>query len=107
MNCLDSQRVLSDYHERRRQREEAKITVSVQNLVCEMMDVIECDESERGEEVLEMCDTVLDEIICDMFGVAPLTEEQKIVRSLITELVNESVEKACSRKKSVTIQSSK
>ena len=54
-----------------------------------------------------MCDTVLDEIICDMFGVAPLTEEQKIVRSLITELVNESVEKASSRKKSVTIQSSK
>ena len=107
MNCLDSQRVLTDYHERLRQREEAKITVSVQNLVCEMMDIIECDESERGEETLELCDTVLDEIICDMFGVAPLTEEQKIVRSLITELLNESVEKASSRKKSVTIQSSK
>ena len=107
MNCLDSQRVLTDYHERVRQREEAKITVSVQNLVCEMMDVIEFDESERSEETLELCDTVVDEILCDMFGVAPLTEEQKIVRSLITEMVNESVEKASSRKKSVTIQSSK
>ena len=107
MNCLDSQRVLTDFHERARLREEAKITVSVQNLVSEMMDIIECDESERIEEVTELCDTVLDEMLCDMFGVMPRTEEEKIVQSLLADLVSESVEKASTRKRSVTVQSNK
>ena len=106
INCLDSQKVLEDFHERARRREEAKITVSVQNLVSEMMDILEGDETERREEVWELCDTVLDEVVCDMFGVAPRTEEEKIVRSLLSELVSESVEKASTRKRSV-VQSNK
>ena len=106
INCLDSQKVLEDFHERARRREEAKITVSVQNLVSEMMDILEGDETERSEEVWELCDTVLDEVVCDMFGVAPRTEEEKIVRSLLSELVSESVEKASTRKRSV-VQSNK
>ena len=65
--------------------------MSVHNLMEEMMDIVECEE--KGEEGAEICETIVDEILCDMFGVRPLTEEEKVVKALVLELVSESVEK--------------
>ena len=103
LNCVDSQKILDDFHERARLREEAKIHVSVQNLVEEMMDIVETSESEQREEATEICDRLLDELVCDMFGVAPLSEHERAVRQVINEIISESVEKASSRKRSVTL----
>ena len=94
LNCVDSQKILDDFHERARLREEAKIHVSVQNLVEEMMDIVETSESEQREEATDICDRVLDELVCDMFGVAPLSEHERAVRQVINEIISESVEKA-------------
>ena len=94
LNCVDSQKILDDFHERARLREEAKIHVSVQNLVEEMMDIVETSESEQREEATEICDRLLDELVCDMFGVAPLSEHERAMRQVINEIISESVEKA-------------
>ena len=103
LNCVDSQKILDDFHERARLREEAKIHVSVQNLCDEMMDIVESSESERMEEVTDICDRVLDELVCDMFGVAPLSEDERTVRHILSEIISDSVEKASVRKKSVIL----
>ena len=96
--------MLEEHKTKTREREEAKIKVSVQNLVGEMMDIVEC--GEKGEEGVEICETIVDEILCGMFGVRPLTEEEKVVKALVLELVSESVEKGVAptiRKKSVIL----
>ena len=103
LNCVDSQKILDGFHERARLREEAKIHVSVQNLCDEMMDIVESSESERMEEVTDICDRVLDELVCDMFGVAPLSEDERTVRQILNEIVSDSVEKVSVRKKSVIL----
>ena len=103
LNCVDSAKILDNFHERERLREEAKITVSVQNLVEEMVDIIEASEEERHEEALDICDRVVNELVCDLFGVAPLSDEESFVRQIISQLVNESVEKGNPRKKSVIL----
>ena len=104
LNCVDSEKILEDFHERARLREESKIVVSVQNLVEEMIDVVETSESERLEDVTDLCDRVLDEIVCDIFGVPPLSDDERCVRQVLNEIINESVDKACSgRKKSVIL----
>ena len=73
LSCVDSGRILADFHERARLREvgicfsiekfitimmdapqEARITVSVQNLVEEMVDIVETGETERREEVAHL-----------------------------------------------------
>ena len=98
--CLE----LEDYKTKTREREEAKIKVSVQNLVEEMMDIVEC--GEKGEEGEEICETIVDEILCSMFGVRPLSEEEMVVKALVLELVSESVEKGVAptnKKKSVIL----
>jgi len=101
---VNNAKALEEHLARVKKREESKIKVSVQNLVEEMIDKIECwDDS---EEIEYMCENIVDELICDMFGVKPLTTEQKIVKSLVSDIVNESVEKGVapnSRKKSVTL----
>jgi hypothetical protein len=48
ISLVDNAKVLEDYKTKTRDREEAKITVAVQNLVEEMMDIVEC--REKGEE---------------------------------------------------------
>ena len=48
ISLVDNAKVLDDYKTKTRDREEAKITVAVQNLVEEMMDIVEC--REKGEE---------------------------------------------------------
>ena len=104
INCVNNTKVVEDYKTRIREREEARVKVSVQNLVEEMMDIIEF--GEKGEEGAEICDTIIDEMLCSMFGVKPLTEEEKIVKALVLEMISESVEKGVapsSRKKSVTL----
>eukprot|EP00090_Calanus_glacialis_P013101 TRINITY_DN21726_c0_g1_i3.p1 TRINITY_DN21726_c0_g1~~TRINITY_DN21726_c0_g1_i3.p1 ORF type:complete len:2006 (+),score=827.87 TRINITY_DN21726_c0_g1_i3:94-6111(+) len=104
ISLVDNAKVLEDYKTKTKEREEAKIKVSVQNLVEEMMDIVEC--GEKGEEGVEICETIVDEILCGMFGVRPLTEEEKVVKALVLELVSESVEKGVAptiRKKSVIL----
>ena len=103
LNCVDSAKILDDFHERARLREEAKIHVSVQNLCEEMIDIVESCESERLEEVTDICDRVLDELVCDIFGVAPLSEDERAVRQILNEIIGDSVEKASVRKKSVIL----
>ena len=46
---------------------------------------------------------VLDELVCDIFGVAPLSEDERTVRQILNEIIGESVEKASLRKKSVIL----
>ena len=75
---MDNAKVLEEHKTKTREREEAKIKVSVQNLVGEMMDIVEC-----GEEGVEICETFVDEILCNMFGVRPLTEEENVVKGLV------------------------
>ena len=77
--------------------------MSVQNLVEEMIDVVEASESELHEEVVDICDRLLDELVCDIFGVAPLSDDERAVRQVLNEIINESVEKASSRKRSVIL----
>ena len=54
-----------------------------------MMDIVEC--GKKAEEGVEICETIVDEILCNMCGVRPLTEE--VVKALVFELDSESVEK--------------
>ena len=52
------------------------------------------------------CETIVDEILCGMFGVRPLTEEEKVVKALVLELVSQNVEKGVAptnKKKSVIL----
>ena len=52
-----------------------------------MIDIIE-DE----EDILMMCEDILDDVICEIFGVPPPTESEKIVKKVLNEIVDESVE---------------
>ena len=63
--------------------------VSVQNLVEEMIDIVEEDEDKEM-----MCEDILEELLCDYFGVDPPTESEKIVRNLMGDIVDEAVETA-------------
>ena len=66
------------------------------------MDIVEC--GEKGEEGVEICETIVDEILCNMCGVRPLTEE--VVKALVLELVSQNVEKGVAptnKKKSVIL----
>ena len=45
-------------------------------------------------QVVDTCDRLLDELVCEMFGVAPLSDDERAVRQVLGEIINESVEKA-------------
>ena len=77
ISLVDNAKVLDNY--------KTKIKVSIQNLVEEMRDIVEC--GEKGEEGVEICETIVGEILCNMFGVRPLAEEEKVVKALVLELV--------------------
>ncbi len=68
-----------------------------------MIDIVESCESERLEEVTDICDQILDELVCDIFGVAPLSEDERAIRQILNKIISESVEKASARKNSVIL----
>jgi len=86
---IDTARLVEDCRRREQEAEEARVRVSVQNLVEEMVDLVE---DEEGVEA--MAEELLEEVVCAMFGVAPPTEPQRIVARLLAELVDEAVETA-------------
>ena len=59
----------------------------MQNLVEEMIDIVEEDEDKEM-----MCEDILEELICDIFGVDPPTESQKIVRDVMGDIVDEAAD---------------
>merc|ERR1719209_2802572 len=89
INPIDTASLIPDCKRRIREVEESRIQVSVQNLVEEMIDIVEEDEDKEM-----MCEDILEELICDIFGVDPPTESQKIVRNLMGDIVDEAVETA-------------
>lgn len=63
-----------------------------------MIYIDESCESERLEEFTDICDQVLDQLICDIFGVAPLSEDKRTVEQNFYEIINESADMASERK---------
>ena len=85
--------------------ESATIRVSVQNLVEEMVDIV----AEEEEEIDLLAQDILDEVLCNMFGVAPKTKAEKVAAFIVDELLGLVVDavdppKTASQKKSVIVE---
>ena len=93
INPIDTAGLVPDCRARLLRVEESKIQVSVQNLVEEMIDMVEDD-----GDIEMMCEDILESVICNMFGVEPPTEPEKVAKGLVAELVEEAVEAAESRR---------
>ena len=87
---VDGEAMLEQHAARALAGEEAKITVSVQNLVTEMVDMLEGEERAGREEAVQLADTILERLLCDMLGVEPLTEPELLCRDLLAELAGEA-----------------
>ena len=101
INPIDTASLIPDCKKRIREAEESRIQVRPSlscfllpflrclNLVEEMIDIVEEDEDKEM-----MCEDILEELLCDYFGVDPPTESEKIVRNLMGDIVDEAVETA-------------
>ena len=67
------------------------------------MDMLVGEERAGREEEVQLADTILGRLLCDMFGVEPRTEPELLCRDLLPELAGEAVDRAGTRKKSVIL----
>ena len=97
LNPVDTASAVTRLQEAKQKQEEMKIRVSVQNVVDEIIDIIE-----EEEEIIACCEEILDEMLCDMFGVEPRPVSERVASHIVDILVDNVFDPV--KKKSVTIE---
>ena len=92
VSWVDGAAMLEQHAARALAREEAKITVSVQNLVTEMVDILEGEERAGREEAVQLANTILERLLFHIFEKEPRTKQELLCRDLLAELAGEAVD---------------
>ena len=100
LNPIETRNSADRLSVQKKTEEESRLKVSIQNLVDDIIDVIE-----EEEEVTAFIEDILEELLCNIFGVEPKSLSEKISGQIINEILYNVMEFKGSKKKSVVIES--
>ena len=99
LHPVDTASAITRLQEAKQRHEDMKIRVSVQNVVDEIIDIIE-----EEEEIIAFCEEIVDEMVCDMFGVEPKPTSEKVASHIVDVLVSNIFDPSYNKKNSVVIE---
>ena len=96
VSILQSAGAMMDHTYKVRNTDVTELTMTFQKdmLQKECEDLVLQAVTREDEDKEMMCEDILEELICDIFGVDPPTESQKIVRDVMGDIGDEAVETA-------------